>query len=379
VIGRRSREFFTRGVPTRSPSQGAVIAAIVTKDLRLFARDRLWRILTPLTLFAMIAVYFLLPARGEPPLAIGVAPASTAAALRLALLVGGEGAEVIAFTDEASLAAAVAQPDSAAGRPAVGLFVSAEALLRARAGERVEARVYVAGDVPTSVRSALVTFVREAVAVASGRPLGVDWVVAVVGDDRAASIPPRERAKPLLGFMLLLTESLALASLVSVEIARKTAPALLVSPARIGDVLIAKGIVGTLLAFVQATLLLLAIGAFAVGAASLLLALLLGAMLVTAVGMIAGAAGRDFLGTLFFGMAFLLVLLVPAVAALLPGSAASWVQVLPSHGVVTALVGGAVSGLTIGELLLPLVSAAAWVAVAFALAAWVLGRKLARS
>ena len=377
---RHSREFFTRGVPTRDPSRAAVITAIVGKDLRLFARDRLWRVVTPLALVAMVALYALIPERVEPPLTIGVAPETTAAALRLAFLAGGEGTVIVPFADEAALTAAVADPDPAAGRPALGLVLPADAFARARAGERVDARVIVDADVPSAFRGALVGAVQEVVATAAGRPLGVDWgeeEMIVVGRDRAAQVAARERARPLLAFTLLLTESLALASLVSIEIARRTAAALLVTPARVVDVVIAKGIVGTLLAFSQAFVLLAATRAFSVGAPALLGAVLMGALLVTAVGMIAGAAGRDFIGTLFYGMAFLLVLLVPAVAELLPGSAAAWVQALPSHGVVAAIV-GASEGLTWRELVVPFAVSAAWVLAAFAGATVVLSRKLAR-
>jgi ABC-2 type transport system permease protein len=230
-------------------------------------------------------------------------------------------------------------------------------------------------------RTALVTAVREVVATAAGSPLPVDWgeeEMTVVGRDRTEPVASRDRARPLLAFMLLLTESLALASLVSIEIARKTASALLVTPTRISDVVIAKGIVGTLLAFAQATFLLLATRAFTVGAPALLTAVALGALLVTAVGMIAGAAGRDVLGTLFYGVALLIVLIVPAVAELLPGTAAAWVQALPSYGVVVAIVGAA-EGLTWGELAQPFTMSVAWVSAAFAIATFVLARKLARS
>jgi ABC-2 type transport system permease protein len=191
-------------------------------------------------------------------------------------------------------------------------------------------------------------------------------------------VPLRERMRPMMAFMVLLTESLALAGLVSVEIHQRTATALLATPARVVDVLLAKGIVGTLLAFGQALVLLVVIQAFGPQWGVLLLAVLLGSMLVTGVGMLTGAAGRDFMGTLFYGMAFLLVLMVPAIAQIFPGSAGLWVQALPSYGLVEAMVGSSAYGLGLAEVGGHLATAAAWVVAIFALGWWALARKLVR-
>ena len=102
--------------------------------------------------------------------------------------------------------------------------------------------------------------------------------------------------------------------------------AVLVSPTRVSDFLAAKGILGTAMAFAQAVLLLLIIGSFANQPLILLCALLLGAVLVTGFGLIAGAAGKDFIETLFYGMAFMIPLMIPAIAVLFPGTAAVWVK-----------------------------------------------------
>ena len=65
----------------------------------------------------------------------------------------------------------------------------------------------------------------------------------------------------MLAFFVLMVEAFALASLIAGEVQAKTVTALLVTPARTGDVLAAKTILGTLLAFIQAALLLLAVKA----------------------------------------------------------------------------------------------------------------------
>lgn len=380
---RRTREFFARGAPTRAASRGGVVGAIMAKDLLVFSRDRLWMVLTPLALVAFAVLFWLMPARVDETFEVGVHPPAAAAALRLALGVAEDepALTLIPFEDEASLAQAVAGdgPDDAP-RPLVGLSLPVDLWLRARLGQTGTARVYVDAAVPAEVRSAMTTAVREVAAMASGAPLPVSWTtddVIVLGADRAGEpVPLRERMRPMLAFMVLLTESLALASLVSVEVSQRTASALLATPARTFDVLLAKGLLGTALAFVQATILLLVTRSFGPGWPVLLLAVLLGSMLMAAIGMLTGAAGRDFMGTLFYGMGFLLVLAVPAVAVLFPGSAAPWIQVLPSYGIVQAMVGASAYGLGFADLVVPLLTAAVWTVAVFAVAWSVLGRKL---
>ncbi len=380
---RRTREFFARGAPTRVVSHGAIVRAIMAKDLLVFSRDRLWMVLTPFALVAFAALFWLMPARVDETLVVGVHPPALAGALRLALGVTEDepALTLVPFDDEAALARAIeGEGPSDAVRPLVGVSLPVDLLLRARLGQTATARVYVDAIVPAEVRGAMTTAVREVVAMASGAPLPVSWTaddVIVLGTDRAGEqIPLRERMRPMLAFMVLLTESLALASLVSVEVSQRTASALLATPARTLDVLLAKGLVGTTLAFGQAVILLLVTRSFGTGWAVLLVAVLLGSMLMAAIGMLTGAAGRDFLGTLFYGMGFLLVLIVPAVAELFPGSAAPWIQVLPSYGIVQAMVGASVYGFGFADLAGPLLAAAGWTAVVFAFAWWVLGRKL---
>jgi ABC-2 type transport system permease protein len=388
VTTRRTREFFTRGAPTHAPSRAGIVAAIVRKDLTTFGRDRLWMILTPFALLIFIGIYWLMPPRVDETLVVGVHPPAMAAALKLAMGVAQDdpALTVVPFADVDVMAAAVADADAVPEgleRPLVGISLPLDLLLRARLGQPATATVYVGTNVPDEVRGAMATAVREVAATAAGAPLPVAWTtddVIVLGTDRAGEqIAARERMRPLMAFVVLLTESLALASLVSVEVSQRTASALLATPARTVDVLVAKGLVGTLLAFSQALILLVATRAFGPTWPVLLVAVLLGAMMMAGIGMLTGAAGHDFIGTLFYGMGFLLVLMVPAIGVLFPGSAAAWVQVIPSYGLVEAMVGSSVYGLGFADLAGPLVAAAGWVVVVFMLGWWALGRKLVQT
>ena len=66
-------------------------------------------------------------------------------------------------------------------------------------------------------------------------------------------IPPRDRLRPVFAVLLLITETLFLATLISEEVERRTIQALLVTPAKVGDLLGAKGVVGVSLALTLAT------------------------------------------------------------------------------------------------------------------------------
>lgn len=78
----------------------------------------------------------------------------------------------------------------------------------------------------------------------------------------------------------------------------------------------------------------------------LVLLLFMGAAMTAAVGMIAGAAGREFMTTMFLTIALLVPMTVPTFAALFPGSTSQWVKLMPTWGLTEAMVGLMGEGLT---------------------------------
>ena len=155
-----------------------------------------------------------------------------------------------------------------------------------------------------------------------------------VGDQ----VPFREKIRPLFAVLALVVETFALSSLIATEIQARTVTAVLVSPTRVSDFLAAKGILGagTSLRASRAPvahhrLVRQPAGHPAVRA-------LVGRGVGDRLGLIAGAAGKDFIETLFYGMAFMIPLMIPAIAVLFPGTAAVWVKILPSYGLVQAVV-----------------------------------------
>ena len=169
---------------------------------------------------------------------------------------------------------------------------------------------------------------------------------------------------------------MALAGLVAVEIQSRTAKAVVASPASVGDLLSAKGLTGTLLAFSQAGLVLLLVGAFGSEPLLLALALLIGSIMTAGCGMLSGSAGRDFMTTIFISMIFIIPMAVPAVAALFPGAASGWVQLLPTYGFIETIVSVTAYGASWGDVTGYLALSAVWCVVIFAAGWFILRRRV---
>ncbi len=378
---------------SQRPSRAAIIWAIVLKDLREFSRDRLWIILTPLSLASLVAIFWLLPATVDESVTLGLHPAPMGHLFQT--LVGdGEGEaralKVVAFTDEKRLAAAVAGEleENDAQEVAIGIAFPDDFVGAVQSGKATTVTVYVNAAVPEEIRRAVTSGIRELAyglqaAMALKNPVDALPITLpaaetiVVGEDRiGVQVPLRDKLRPLMAIIMLMIEAIALAGLVAVEIERRTVTALLVTPARTGDVLAAKWITGAILGLSQALVLLLATRSFGSHWWLVILLVALGAAMMSAVGLIAGSAGKDFMSTLFGSMIFIVPLMIPAFGMLFPGSAATWIQWLPSYGLVTGMVDVVGYGRGLTEVAWHLGTTLGWVVVLFATALLILKRRV---
>ena len=354
---------------------------MVGKDLRLFGRDRFFLLVTVLGIGFYVLVLALLPSTVAETVRLGISgldlPPGAAALIDAGA--ADQGLAVTVFDDREGLRAAVA--GEVDDDPVVaGIAFPDDFLADVRAGAPVRVEVLVTADVPAEIRTGVTGMVRELAYLAAGEPLPITPLAqdeVVVGTDRAgAQVSLREQMRPLFAFMVLLVESFALATLVAGELQTRTATAILVTPLTTAELLVAKAIFGTALAFTEATALLVLTGTLRIAPGPLLLAVLLGSVLVTGVGLVAGSLGRDFLGIIGWSMAFMIPLAVPAFGVLFPGSAATWVTLLPTAGFVDALVGLTALDLTLGEVAGDLLALATWGAVALVVGAWTLRRRV---
>jgi ABC-2 type transport system permease protein len=354
-----------------------IVSAILRKDLVAFTRDRFFMLITVLGLVLYPAFFWLLPGTVDETLRLGVAP-PPAAALVAPQEAEGAGLAVVPYADEETLAEGVL---AGADDVVAGIAFPEDFLAATAAGEPTTVRLLLTAEVPPEIRDSMAALVAEIAYAVAGAPPPVDPTtqVVVLGEDRVGDqVALREQLRPLLAFVVLLVETLALASLVASEVQQRTVTALLVTPATTVDFLAAKGILGTVLAFVEAVVIVALVGGLATQAPLVLLALLLGAALVTGLGMIAGAYGRDFISVLFLSMTFMVPLMIPAFAVLFPGTAAAWVRVLPSYPLVDTIVRVTTAGAGWSEVAPSLLGLAAWCVALFALGVLVLRRRVVR-
>jgi ABC-2 type transport system permease protein len=408
-------------------SRGAIIAALLKKELKAYSRDTVYLVLTLVVLVAVPIVFRFLPDSVDESITLAVSPPVSRMiddakdALRqvpgvteeqLAELDGvdfseeQEGLQLLEFDDEERLArviegtveawrtadGALVFRDTEAGeakpkdaeRVNVGVGVAfpdgfiADVIARK---PDVTVTVYSDASVPEEIRGAIRSFVREAGYTLAGRALPVEMPAEefiILGQDRAGSqVTMQERMRPALLFMLLMMETFSMASLVSTEVLQRTVTAVLVTPARVGDFLAAKTIFGTFMSLTQALIVLAFIGGLTAQNWSLVLVvLLMGAVMFTGVALFVGSAGKDFMGQLFYAMLFTIPLLIPSLSVLFPGSVAPWVRVIPTYPIIKVLVDATVYGATWAESWGWLAYAAAWLVVLYAAGLIALKRKV---
>lgn len=349
------------------------IGAVVLKDLKAFTRDRFYVLVTLLGLVFYVVIFWVLPDTVDETIEIGVNQQGMDAFFQ-AFEGTEQGVALAMYDTEADLEAAIEASDTVS----IGISFPDTFVDDVQSGVATTVRVFVSGDVPAQLRTAVSGLVRELAHTAAGdEPLVSEPAEQeiVVGIDRSGDqVSLRERFRPLFAFLVLLVEMIALASLVAVEIQTRTVTALLATPLTVGELLTAKGAVGTLLAFVESIVLLAAMGSLR--SLGLVLVILLGSILVTGFGLLAGSSGRDFIGIVFWSMLFMIPLAIPAFGLLFPGSASAWVQALPTYGLVQAILRATAYGESLGAYLPDVATLAAWCVVVFAAGWLVLKRRL---
>lgn len=357
------------------PSRLSIVAAIVRKDIKAFTRDRLYLFLSILGLVAYVGIYWLLPNSVDETVTIGATGAGVQELLAQAT---GEdeaaGLDVVAFDSRETLVTAVEEGDDDV---ALGLAFPDDFFMSVAAGQPTTVTVVATAEVPAELRSAMESFVREAAFAISGSPLPVDFQEEILGVDRVGNqVTLREQFRPLLAFLVLLIEMLSLAGLLAGEMQSRTVTAVITTPARLSDFLTAKVVFGASLAFTQVVLLLLAIRSLDTQPALLLTFVLLGSLMVTAFALIAGSFGKDFISVLFTSLIFLIPMMIPAFSLLFPGSASSWVQAIPTYGLVQGIVDVTSYGAGWSDSLTNLGLVGAWTVVACVVGLGTLSRKV---
>ena len=307
-----------------------IISNLISKDLTLFFRKKAIVVLTLIGFIFYLVIYFVMPASVDENLKIGLySPVS----LPVLNQIEEEGLEISPAASEELL-----KEEVLAGSYTVGISIPADIMEKLELKQKPVISLYFTPDTPQEVKDSMEIVVRELVFMQTGQPLAFDISEEILGQDLTGTpIPPRDRLRPLLAIFILMMEILGLSNLISEEIERRTARALLVTPATVTDIFIAKSIFGIGLAFAQAVILMIIIGGMKTQPLIVLISLLLGAALATGVSFFISARARDFMSVLSWSFPVLIVLIIPSFTVMFPGAVTGWIKIIPSYYLVDTM------------------------------------------
>lgn len=369
----------------------SIIRMISIKDMKSYSRDKVWMVLTPFLLVAIIILFWVLPRSVDETIVVGIHQENMGRYIE-AFEKGSaaeQGLKIVEFDSAEDMADAIEEgkdvkgPDGKKVGVGIGIDFGGDFLENIQSGRDTEVDIYLAPSVAEEEKTGVSSFVREFAYSVAGDELPVKMPAEdeiILGEDRIGrQVPLRDVMLPILVFIVLLTESMALSSLVAAEVHSKTIQALEVSPATTGEIIISKTGTGTLLAFSQGALLLLLTGVFTSSNWLLLLiVVLLASFMMAGVGILSGSVGKDFMGTLFVSMIFFLPMIVPTFAAIFPGTQSFWIKLIPTYASVQSLVNICAYGKGWSENLVYMGLAAAWSVVFVSIGVVALQRKVAK-
>ncbi len=278
----------------------ARIFAVFRKDVKLGPRSPifLYAVILPVLMTFVVQVAF--TSLFEPAPRLGIVDEG---ASELTLAAGKlEGIEVARLDDEAELRRLVEANDLDAGLVLPPGFD--EAL---RAGRRPELRFYIGGESLASNRVILSVTTLDLLRAVEGKTAPVKVVVEDFGE---GALPLAARLVPLIVMYALVMAGVFLTAFAVVdEREKRTLDALIVTPLRLGEVLLAKALLGFVVAVAMALVTLALNDALGSSPAALLVTVLAAAAMSTALGLVFATAARNtqMLFALIKGTGFLIV------------------------------------------------------------------------
>lgn len=303
-----------------------IIGAVVHKDLSLFLRNKFISILTALSIIVFVVIYFVMPgstAVYEFGLYAPVVPPVFAEE-------DDANYDFVKFDSEMELREAIEAKDYQ-----VGIVLPADIIEKFEGGEKPNVKVYLSSETDEVLRDLVRVLIEGLSYQQTGQFTEMNTTEIVLGPDLLGrDIPLRDRMRPLFGIFLLMMEMFALAELIIVEVERHTVQGLLVTPMKAKELFAAKCITGVLLAFAQAALFMLIAGGMNNQPLIVITALFLGALLVTGISFLTASLSKDFMSSLGWIFIALIILVVPAVGIMMPGTITGWARIIPSYYVV---------------------------------------------
>ena len=305
-----------------------MILAMLKKDLILYFRNPLYALVTVLGLVAYTAIYWVLPSTVNDDVSIAVH--SEGAVANLFMGAFAQGLNLQTFDSAQAMQGAVEEGDAP-----IGLTLNAESVGRALRGEDVQLEIFLAPNLPIELQNGYGDLLG---ATLNARSLNVERVVETLGQATLARpLAMRELLIPTLVLFLSLVGAMGLATLIVEETELGTAQAVLITPLNVPQFLLAKALMGTLLAFVEIALLMVFTWKIVVAPFWLLMILLAGAVLASGLGFLIASVARDNTGVLGYSMIFLIMFSIPSVTLIFPSLGSEWMRYVPSFYLMDAL------------------------------------------
>lgn len=303
----------------------ASIARILRKDLRLGPRSPvfLWVLVMPLLVTFLVQVAFGSLFDNNPRLGIVDAGDSSITARLFEL----DGLDVSMVPDIGSLKSLVESNDLDAG-----LVLASDFDASLMAGDRPVVVMFVSGEALASERFVLTSAALGAMRDVGPHPSPVEVTVERLGEE---SVPWDVKATPALAVYALLIAGVFLPAFsLADEREKKTITAVVATPVRLGEMVLAKGLLGLCLALPMAMVTLWFNNALAGGVWELLAVLSVGAVLFSVLGMIYGTASKDVAGVFALIKGTAILLMGPVVFYLFPDWPQWIAKVFPTYWVI---------------------------------------------
>ncbi|MCL4868204.1 MAG: ABC transporter permease [Anaerolineae bacterium] len=306
------------------------IAILLGKELIWGPRNFLFifAIIIPLVLTLLINLLVGTYFSGKPRL--GVTDAGTSAFVAQARSL--DGIVLREYGDAAALQDAVTR-----GAVDLGVVLPAGFDEQLKGDAAATLTVYVYGESLLKNRAILATAITNLIRDLSGQPSPVTIVSETLGD--SVTMPWEQRLLPLVVLMtVILGGSMVPATSLVEEKQKRTITAITTTSTSLGELFLAKGILGVLISLTMGIVILVLNGAFGSQPLLLIGLLFLGATLAASFGVLLGALVKD-INTLFATIKGIGILLyAPAIIYLFP-SIPAWIgRIFPTYYIITPIV-----------------------------------------
>jgi len=314
-----------------------IVKTLIIKDVKLYFRNQLFAVITVLGIVMYIVIYFLMPNNVEDTISVLIYTPSAIPSIFAQEFAERDIEVQTVLESEEALKTAVLKKEFIAG-----IALPENALAALEAGHDLTIPVYFQPDEPQEVVDAFSTVFTMAfndiAYYLNGAPLNMVVTEEVLGPNLAGKqIAPRDKMLPLFAGLLLMTEMMGLANLITEERVGRTLPALLMTRMNLRELFTGKGIFGMSLAFVQVLFISAIAGGLNQEPLLIIVTLLLGSLLATGIGFLIASVTKDFMSVVSWSMLLFILFGLSSFSAIAPSLVTNWIKLIPSYYVVDTM------------------------------------------